>query len=124
VEIHQASPASSVEVVIPNTHDAKGLLDEINKNLPVWMSFNPQEQGVDRDFILKVMGHATDALMCQEINRCTWDPKTKKLTTPQDGEMEKAKTLESAAWYRDEFGGHMQGKDKREASRGSLQMRK
>jgi hypothetical protein len=117
VEIHQASPAASVEVVIPNTPDAKSLLDEINKNLPAWMFYNLQEQGVDREFIVNVMGHATDALMCQEINRCTWDPKTKKLTTPRDGELEKAKALESAAWYRDEFGGHMQRKDKREAPR-------
>jgi hypothetical protein len=31
--------------------------------------------------------------------------------------MEKAKAMESAAWYRDEFGDHMKGKDKQEAPR-------
>jgi hypothetical protein len=117
IEIHQANPAACVEVVIPNTPDAKSLLDEINKNLPAWMSYNLLEQGVDREFIMNVLGHATDAILCQEINRCTWDPQTKQLTTPRDGDMEKAKAMESAAWYRDEFGDHMKGKDKREAPR-------
>jgi hypothetical protein len=46
----------------------------------------------------------------QEIN--SWDSKPKKLTTPQDAEIDKAWVLESAAWYRGEFGGHMQRKDK------------
>lgn len=114
VEIHQASPAAGVEVVIPNTPQATELLDEINKNLAAFLHYSLQELKVDAQFLHSLLANCVDAAMCQDIQRCSWDSKTRKLSTPGDASREKAMAMESAAWYKDEFGDHMVGK-KREA---------
>ena len=116
VEIHQASPAAGVEVVIPNTPQATELLDEINNNLAAFLHYSLQLINVDSQFLHSLLASCVDAAMCQDIQRCSWDSKTFKLTTPGDAAREKAMAMESAAWYRDEFGDHMVGK-KKEAPR-------
>ena len=113
VEIHQESMASAVEVIIPNTPEATGMLEQINKNLAAFLYFSLQDRGIDRTFITDVLKGSVDALMCQEIGRCTYDKETGKLSTPRDAEEERKKSLESQAWYKDEFGSHMESKSKK-----------
>ena len=112
VEIHQGSPAAGVEVVIPNTPQATDFLEQINKNLAAFLHYSLLEIKVDSQFLHGLLSSCVDAEMCQEIGRCVWDGKARKLTTPGDSEREKAKEMESEAWYKDEFGDHMTGKKK------------
>ena len=113
VEIHQETMAASVEVIIPNTPEATGMLEQINKNLAAYLYYSLQERGIDKSFITDVLGGSVDALMCQEIGRCSFDSESGKLSTPRDAEEERKKSLESQAWYKDEFGDHMEGKSKK-----------
>ena len=115
VEIHQASPASVVEVVIPNTPEATELLEQINKNLGAFLYSILKELGADENFITNLIRASVDPVLCQEIKKCTWDAEKRTMTTPRDDKAAAQKQLEQAAWYKDEFGEHMEDKGKKQA---------
>ena len=55
-----------------------------------------------------------DPILVNAIADCKWDEETMVLSMPEDGETEKMKEMEEAAWYRDEFGDHMMDTNKKE----------
>jgi hypothetical protein len=112
VELHHRSSISDVEVIIPNTREAKEMLEEMNKNSAAWLYFYLQEHNIPADFLITVLKGSMDPLLCQQINKCKWVTETKKLILPKDKEAAAAKELSKAAWYKDEFGGV--GKQKQE----------
>jgi hypothetical protein len=105
VELHHRSTISDVEVIIPNTREAKEMLEEMNKNSAAWLFYYLQEHNIPADFLTTVLRGSMDPLLCQQINKCKWETSTKKLILPQDKEAAALKELSKAAWYKDEFGG-------------------
>lgn len=114
MEIHQATPVEEVEVIIPNT---RSMLEQMNKNLPAWlMGYLVEEVKIPKSFVTSLLKASADPLLCREIPKCKFDMKTWQLQTPQDELKKKEQALQSAAWYRDEFGEHMADKDQKEAA--------
>jgi hypothetical protein len=79
VELHHRSSISDVEVIIPNTREAKDMMEEMNKNSAAWLFYYLQEHNIPTDFLTTVLKGSVDPLLCKQINKCNWVTKTKKL---------------------------------------------
>lgn len=112
VELHQRTPVSDVEVIIPYTPQAKEMLEEMNKNPAAYLYHYLQEHKIPEAFLIEVIKGSFDPLLCQQIRQSKWNAVTKKLILAQDKEAEAAKALTEAAWYKDEFGSHMKEKQR------------
>lgn len=53
--------------------------------------------------------------MYQKTKQCSWDSKKQELSAPEDAKRKEEKALQSAAWYKDEFGSHMADKGRKKA---------
>jgi hypothetical protein len=57
------------------------------------------------DFIKDLLGKLCEASLVADVYKCSWDRKTRTLTTKEEEEKdEETKAFESAPWFRDEFG--------------------
>jgi hypothetical protein len=107
VEIHHRASIADVEVIVPNTPESKAMVEEMNKNVAAYLFYYLREHNIPAELLTTVLRGSMDPLLCQQINKCKWATETKKLILPKDKEQEAAKVLSEAAWYKDEFGGHM-----------------
>jgi hypothetical protein len=114
VEIHHRSSIADVEAIVPNTPASKTMIEEMNKNVAAYLYFYLQEHNIPEEFLQTILRGSMDPLLCQQINKCKWEVATKKLILPKDREQAAAKALSEAAWYKDEFGGHMADSKKKQ----------
>ena len=109
-EIHQENSLASVEVAIPNAPEAETMVAMMNKNIGAFLTHYLKEEGLAESFVTELVNQSIDPQVLHEMGTCTWDKKTKSLTTPEDVEKAKEQEIESAAWYKDEWGSHMADK--------------
>jgi hypothetical protein len=58
-----------------------------------------------KDFIRDLIGKSCKASLVADVSKCTWDQKTRTLTTKEELEKkDKVKAFKSAPWFRDKFG--------------------
>ena len=57
-----------------------------------------------KDFSKRLLRVLVDPELIKVIGDCTWDKKTRVLTTPKDIEDAGKKKLEDAAWYQKDYG--------------------
>ena len=112
-EVHQETPISSVDVVIPNTPEAETLLLMMKKNIGAFLHFHLKELGLDGSFITDLLRASVDPSLLHEIPKCSWEEKGRILTTPTDEKEEKRRSMENAAWYKDDFAALTVGKGKK-----------
>jgi hypothetical protein len=104
-EAHQQDISMPTHLIIPNTPEAERLVEMMNKNLPAFLQYTLKEQGLPDGFITDLLKNSCEASMLAEMSRCTWDAKTRTLTTAEESmRKEKTKAFENAAWFKDEFG--------------------
>ena len=107
-EAHQRGHMVSVDIVTPNTPEAKTMVETMNKQFPAYLTLYLNDIGMDKDFIRKLLTRACCPALLNEVYSCQWDKETKVLTTPGEEEKrENCANIESADWYRDEVGEHM-----------------
>lgn len=108
MEVHQAAPMGPVDVVVPNAEEAERMMLMMQKNAAAYLYFFLNSNTQLGDVLVAALIRATmDPILVNSIEQCKWDAETRVLTTPEDEENDKAKALEDAAWYNDEFGDHM-----------------
>ena len=74
----------------------------MNKKLPAYLAFYLEDQGLDKEFIRKLLTRSCCPALMHEISSCVWDKATKVRITPGEREeLENSADIESAAWYRD-----------------------
>ena len=115
-EVHQGGPMMSVDVVIGNTLAAEAMVEMINKNIAAYLTYFLPTIGCSKEFIKDLLSAAVDPSLLHEVEYCTWEEKTLALTTPKDVEKAKNKSIEDAAWYQNNFGVHMEKKEKKRRS--------
>jgi hypothetical protein len=77
----------------------------MNKNLPAFLWHMLGEHGMPKDFIKDLLGILCEASLVTKVFKCTWDKKTRMLTTKEEEQMDElAKAFEHAAWFKGEFG--------------------
>ena len=116
-ELHQLSPLSSVDVVIPNTPEAERMMLMMKKNLGAYLNYYLTDLGMGPIFINNLLRASIDPSMLHGIQHCTWDKKTRLLITPECEEEEQKKAMETAAWYKNSFEAFTDGKGKKPKSR-------
>ena len=79
---HQNGHMGSVDIVTPNTPEAKTMVAMMNKQLPAYLKFYLDNLGTDKDFIKKLLTRSCCPALMNEIYSCQWDKETKVLTTP------------------------------------------
>jgi hypothetical protein len=103
-EIHQRTPISNVDTVIPNCEEAEAMVGMMNKNLGVYSyHYLTSVAKMDKDFVMRLVKQSIDPSLLHAMDDCTWDVKTRSLTTPEDKEREEEKEAQAAAWYKDVF---------------------
>jgi hypothetical protein len=103
-EIHQKTPVSSIDIVIPNCPEAEAMVGQINKNFPAYMYHYLQTVAkMDEDTVMALLHASADPSLMHAMDDCTWDDKTLILTTPEDKQREEEEAMERAAWYKDAF---------------------
>ena len=121
-EAHQRSYMVSVNIVIPNKPEAETMVAMTNKQLPVYLTFYIEYQGLDKGLIMKLLTRAWFKALMHEISSCKWDKGTKVLATSVEREeLEYSTDIESAVWYRYEVGNHMVDNKKKEKCNMQLQ---
>ena len=69
---------------------------------------------MDKTFVMTLLREACCPTLVGSIKECTWDSKTKTITTAaQAAEEARLQEMEKAPWYRDEFGKNMIDKIKK-----------
>ena len=103
-EIHQQHAMADVEAAIPNINESETMCLMMNKNIVAYLTHYLQDAGMDKTFVKELLKESCDPSLFHSVPQCTWDKKTRVLTTPEDKEREKEKKLEDAAWYNNAFG--------------------
>ena len=103
-EIHQADSMMNVDVVVGKTEEAIACVNMFNYNIAAYLMYNFPIKEVGKDFIKRLMRVSIDPEPIKDIGDCTWDKKTRVLTTPKDIEDAGKRKLEDAAWYQKDYG--------------------
>ena len=64
-----------------------------NKNIAAYLMYNFPIKEVGKDFIKRLLRVSVDPKLIIVIGGCTWDKKTRVLTTPKDNEDSSKKKL-------------------------------
>jgi hypothetical protein len=77
------STLREVDAVIPNTAEAELLAEQINIQIAAWCQFYWKESnpGAKR-FYRKLSDRAFSQVLLHKIGKCTWDSRTKAVTSP------------------------------------------
>jgi hypothetical protein len=103
-EIHQKSPISSIDIVIPNCPEAEAMVGMMNKNFAAYFFHYLQTVAkMDKDSVMALLHASADPSLMHVMDDCTWDEKNLFLTTPEDKQREEEEAMEKAAWYKDAF---------------------
>jgi hypothetical protein len=107
-EIHQRGSMGIVEIIVPNTPEAESMVLMMNRQFPAYCYNALQMADLDERFVMSLLKEACCPTLVANIHSCVWDEDTKTISTPEQLADEKRMAeIESAAWYRDEFGKHM-----------------
>ena len=99
---------ANVEAVIPNTKEAKNMVEMMNKNMVGYLRNCLPGEGINnKDFVERLLHASCDKSLFRTAAHCTWDTKTKVLSTSQDKNREKEKKLEQAAYNVDQYSNFM-----------------
>ena len=88
-EVHQEGILKPTMIIIPITAEAKRMALIINKNLPAFLWHMLHEHGMPKDFIKDLLGKLCEASLVAKVYKCTWDEKTRTLTTKEEEEKNK-----------------------------------
>ena len=103
-EVHQKSPISSIDTVIPNCPEAETMVGMMNKNIAAYLYHYLQTVAkMDKDSVMALLEASVDPSLLHTMGECTWDEKDLVLTTPEDKQREEEDAMEKAAWYKDAF---------------------
>ncbi len=81
------------------------MMGMMNKNLPAFLYHMLLEIDFTEGIIKKLLKNSCKASLVAQIPQCKWHSGSRTLTTPEEERKNKAvKSLESAAWFKDEFG--------------------
>ena len=83
-EIHQADPMMNVDVVVGKTEEAIACVKMFNNNIAEYLMYNFPIKEVGKEFIKILLRVSVDPELIKDIGDCTWDKKTRVLTTPKD----------------------------------------
>jgi len=104
-EVHQEEICRSTYVIVPQTEEAERMIGMMNKNLPAFLYHMLLEIDFTEEIIKKLIKNSCDTSLVAQIPLCVWNSNLRSLTTPEEERKVKAvKPLETAAWFRDEFG--------------------
>ena len=104
-EAHQEDICKPTYIIVPQTEEAERMVGMMNKNLPAFLHHMLLEIDFTEDISKKLLKASCDTSLVSQIPLCKWDSSSRSLTTPEEERKEKAvKPLESAAWFKDEFG--------------------
>ena len=92
-EIHQADPMMNVYVVVGKTEEAVACMNMFNKNIAEYLTYNFPIKEVGKEFIKRLLRFSVKPELIKDIGNCTWDKKTRVLTTPKDIEDAEKKKL-------------------------------
>ena len=62
------------------------------------------DSGLPLALVKRLLAVSVDPTLILDVGNCTWEKKTKTLTTPNDAENDANLELEKAAWYNNGFG--------------------
>ncbi len=85
-ELHQHGPQSPVDMVIPNTSEAKAHFKMVNKQLAGYLYHVLPLFGATETFIKTILRRSKDAGLAMEAPRCEYDKETQILMTPRDAQ--------------------------------------
>ena len=104
-EAHQEDLCKPTYIIVPQTEEAERMVGMMNKNLPAFLYHMLLEIDFTEDIIKKLLKASCDTSLYAQIPLCKWNSGTRSLMTPEEERKDKAvKPLESAAWFKDEFG--------------------
>jgi hypothetical protein len=104
-EVHQEDICKPTHIIVPQTEEAERMVGMMNKNLPAFLYYMLLEIGFTEDIVSKLLRTSCETSLVAQISQCKWHAGTRTLTTPEEERKSKAvKALESAAWFKDEFG--------------------
>jgi hypothetical protein len=104
-EVHQEDLCKPTHVIVPQTEEAERMMGMMNKNLPAFLYHMLLEIDFTKDIIKKLLKNSCEASLVAQIPQCKWHSGSWTLTTPEEERKNKAvKSLESAGWFKDEFG--------------------
>ena len=104
-EVHQEGILKPTRIIILIRTEAERMALMMNKNLPAFLWHMLREHGMPKEFIKDLLGKSCEVSLVAEVYKCTWDEKTRTLTTKEEEEKNKlVKTFESAVWFKDKFG--------------------
>jgi hypothetical protein len=84
-KVHQSNEVmGQVQAVILNTPEARQMVIMMNKNLPVYVSFSLQDQGLPESFFLELLKLSCCLTLVAEINSCMWDLDSGVLTSQHE----------------------------------------
>ncbi len=99
-EAHQEGILKPTTIIIPVTTEDEHMALMMNKNLPAFLWHMLLEHGMPEDFIKDLFGKSCEASLVADVFKCTWDRKTKMLTTKEEQEKEEeVKAFESTPWF-------------------------
>ena len=87
----------NVDVVVGTTEEAIACVNMFNKNIAAYLMYNFPIKEVGKEFNKRLLQVSVDPELIKGIVDCTWDKKTRVLTTPKDIEDAGKKNLEDAA---------------------------
>ena len=103
-EVHQRGPMGSVDVIVPNIPEAEAMILMMNRHFPAFCWHYLTDNGMEVDFVNKLLHESCCPTLVSEIKKCTWDPKLCSISTAaQVAEEARLREMENAAWYKDEF---------------------
>ena len=104
---------ASVDIVVLDIPESVTMVAMINKQLGEFLVYYlTEEVKMEKKFKIELLKASIDPELLHEIRNCTWESKTKNLTTTEDLEDKKDIACKDAAWYTDEFAEFDQGKAK------------
>ena len=104
-EVHQEDICKPTHIIVPQTEEAERMVGMMNKNLPAFLYHMLIEIDFTEDIVKKLLQTSCESSLVAQITQCKWDSSLRTITTPEEERKSKAvKALESAAWFKDEFG--------------------
>ena len=104
-EVHQEDIYKPTHIIVPQTEEAEQMVGMMNKNLPAFLYHMLLEINFTEEIVKKLLQTSCETSLVAQIPQCKWHSGSRTLTTPEDERKSRAvKVLESAAWFKDEFG--------------------
>ena len=98
--LFQATPMGAVDVAVPRCKEAEHLMLMIQRNAAAFFTYYLcSKSELPKELIAEVIHMSMDSILVNEIKKCQWDEKSMVLTTPEELNNGKMKSMEDAAWY-------------------------